>query len=32
MILRETEKSLELVELFHARMNIEARLRELEGD
>ena len=32
LILRETEDSLELVELFHSRMNIEARLNELEGD
>lgn len=32
LILRETEDSLELVELFHSRMNIEARLSSLEDD
>ena len=32
LILRETEHSLELVEVFHSRMNIEARLDDLESD
>ena len=32
LILRETEHSLELVEVFHSRMNIEAQLDELESD
>ena len=32
LILRETDDSLELVEVFHSRMNIEARLSDLERD
>jgi plasmid stabilization system protein ParE len=30
LILRETSDTLELVEAFHGRMNIEARLRDLQ--
>lgn len=31
LVLRERAESLELVEVFHDRMNLEARLRELAG-